>query len=106
LIETFFKDSEKNSIDISFKKIEADKLVAQCEEAYKITTTKGLAAAFDQRAGKLNNSMWIWVSGLLIALIIGALIGAERVEILSKALNVQDPHMGGETGETDQGKPV
>jgi len=38
----------------------AKKLVDQCEQAYRITTTKGLAAAFDQRAFKMAFSMWVW----------------------------------------------
>ena len=71
-----------------------DKLVAQCEDAYKITTTKGLAAAFDQRASKLAWSMWVWVFGLLIALAIGAYIGSHRLELLSTALNSTTPQWG------------
>lgn len=71
---------------IKEKKAEADKLVSQCEEAYKITTTKGLAAAFDLRAKSLSNSMWLWVGGLLIALGIGMFIGAGRFETLNTAL--------------------
>ena len=34
---------------------EAAQLVKQCEAAYQITTTKGLAGAFDQRAGRRWN---------------------------------------------------
>jgi hypothetical protein len=71
---------------IKEKKEEADKLVSQCEEAYKITTTKGLAAAFDLRAKSLSNSMWLWVVGLLVALGIGMIIGAGRFETLNTAL--------------------
>lgn len=74
--------------------IEADKVVAKCEEAYQITTTKGLAAAFDQRASALEKSMWVWVSGLVVALIIGAVVGADRVELLSNALNQKTPEWG------------
>ena len=51
---------------------EAAKLIELCEAAYQITTTKGLAAAFDQRAGKLAWSMWAWVVGLVFALGIGS----------------------------------
>src|SRR5699024_10298169 len=70
---------------------QAEKLVSQCEEAYRITTTKGLAAAFDQRAIDLKNSMRCWVAGLFIALGVGAWIGAQRVESLSKLLSTSDP---------------
>lgn len=73
--------------------IEAEKLVAQCETAYHITTTKGLAGAFDQRAVKLSQSMWTWVIGLIGALSIGSLIGAGRLDQLSIALNAPSPNM-------------
>ena len=79
---------------ISDSEQEASKLVLQCEEAYRITTTKGLAAAFDQRASRLAWSMWVWVFGLLSALGIGAYIGARRIEILSAAMSGNDPQWG------------
>lgn len=74
---------------------QAEKLVQQCEAAYHITTTKGLAGAFDQRAGKLAWSMWTWVAGLVLALGIGSLIGAQRLDILSAALQATNPNWGG-----------
>lgn len=92
-IEALFNDSKNNSKIIGDKKIEAEKLVAQCEVAYQITTTKGLAGAFNQRANALNWSMYGWVLGLLSALAIGAWIGSQRVDILSKALQDKDPSM-------------
>lgn len=85
-------DDELNTIKLT--KIEADKLVAQCEEAYRITTTTGLAGAFDQRAKSLSNSMWGWVIGLIITLIVGTLMGSTRVELLSKSMVTPDPHWG------------
>lgn len=88
-IDTYHKTVQEVSTLISNKKDEADKLVAQCEEAYKITTTKGLAAAFDQRAIKLSNSMWVWVLGLLVALGIGVYIGSYRFEALNSAMKSQ-----------------
>jgi hypothetical protein len=74
---------------------EAKKLIEQCEAAYHITTTKGLAGAFDQRAGKLAWSMWAWVAGLVIALGIGSYIGAHRLEVLSVALQAPSLNWGG-----------
>ncbi len=93
-IDTYYKDADKTSKFLIAKKDEADKIVAQCEEAYRITTTKGLAAAFDQRATRLSNTMWIWVVGLLLSLVAGGLIGASRFEALAKALQIQDPQWG------------
>jgi len=66
---------------------EAEKLVEQCDDALQITTTQGLAAGFDQKARELKNSIWVWIFGLLIALVAGAWIGSERVEAFTQALN-------------------
>jgi len=65
----------------------AEKLKAQCEEAFRITTTKGLSAAFDQRAKALAVSMWWWVAGLAISLALAVYLGAERVTLLNSALS-------------------
>lgn len=64
----------------------AQKLIAQCEAAYHITTTKGLAGAFDQRATSLAWSMRGWVAGLAAALIAGSWIGSVRLSTLAAAL--------------------
>ena len=65
----------------------AAKLVNECDDALQITTTQGLAAGFDQKAKELKNSIWIWIVGLLIALIAGAWIGGERVDAFTQALS-------------------
>ena len=88
-IDNYQKQIENINKLIENKKEEADKLVSQCEEAYRITTTKGLAAAFDQRANKLSYSMWGWVVGLMIALGFGIYIGSERFKILNTAINTE-----------------
>jgi len=68
---------------------EASSLVEQCDDALQITTTQGLAAGFDQKARELKNSIWVWITGLLIALVSGAWIGAERVNAFTLVLNEQ-----------------
>ncbi|MGN4978906.1 hypothetical protein [Aeromonas sp. 95A] len=73
--------------EINSGKEKTDKLVEKCEEAYKITTTKGLAAAFDKRASSLSISVWAWVAGLLVALYVGATIGTQRIDHLTSALS-------------------
>jgi hypothetical protein len=88
------KNATEAAKQIADRQTEAEKLVQQCEEAYRITTTKGLAAAFDQRANRLGWSMWVWVGGLLTALVIGAYLGSHRVELLSSAIANTDPHWG------------
>lgn len=79
---------------ITAQEIEAAKLVQQCEQAYRITTTKGLAAAFDQRAFRIAFSMWVWVLGLVVALLAATYLGAERVKLLSIAMTGDDPKWG------------
>lgn len=83
------RESETLSHEEKIKKrsIEADKIVSQCEDAYRITTTKGLAAGFDSRASKLGQSMWVWVIGLVISLGIGAYMGSQRLTSLSGLLS-------------------
>ena len=72
---------------------DADSLVKNCEDAYQITTTKGLAGAFDQRAENLANTMWVWVAGLVISLLAVALIGHNRIGALTLVL-AGDPKWG------------
>jgi len=71
---------------------EAQKLIAQCEAAYHITTTKGLAGAFDQRAASLAWSMRGWVAGLAIALAAGSWIGGARLSTLATVLTQPTPN--------------
>lgn len=73
--------------EINSGKEKTDKLVEKCEEAYKITTTKGLAAAFDKKASSLSLSVWAWVVGLLVALYLGATIGTQRIDHLTSAIS-------------------
>jgi hypothetical protein len=79
---------------IRLQAAEADDLIKKCEDAYQITTTKGLAAAFDQRARALNISMFAWVFGLLVSLYFGARFGSSRIEVLSTLLADTHPDWG------------
>jgi len=74
--------------------VSARKLIEQCEEAYHITTTKGLAGAFDQRANNLAWSMRGWVVGLMIALVAGSILGAAKLTSLSAELASDNPKWG------------
>lgn len=64
----------------------ASSLVSQCDDALQITTTQGLAAGFDQKAKELQNSIWVWIIGLLVALAFGIGIGSSRVADFTEAL--------------------
>ena len=79
---------------IEASNLSAEKLVEQCEEAYRVTTSKGLAGAFDQRATGLSRSIQLWVLALVVALGVAALLGGQRVELLSKNLGDTDPKWG------------
>ncbi|MDH0711075.1 hypothetical protein [Acinetobacter johnsonii] len=89
----------KTSVEAQLKSInelheQAKQLIENCEDAYRITTTKGLAAAFDERAGDLKKSMRLWVGGLLLALCVGAWIGHERIQILTTSLTAPNLNWG------------
>lgn len=74
-ISEFLNQAMAQSTAIHALEENAGKLVSQCEEAYKITTTKGLAGAFAQRQSNLTWSMWAWVIVLVAALGVGYFLG-------------------------------
>lgn len=88
------EEVDKLLIFINENKSVSDQLVSNCEDAYRITTSKGLAGAFEQRAKKLAWSMWVWVAGLLCALGAAWYVGAQRIEILTSSLSTPDPKWG------------
>lgn len=85
-IKTNHGDSKTALDNITQQQDEADKLVQKCEEAYRITTTKGLAAAFDSRASQLSVSMRLWAVGLFVALTASAYFGSQRMGLLVKII--------------------
>ena len=95
------KDAAKNSAEsyrlaevMKKRNEEAEAVLKQCEEAYRASTSRGLAAAFDQRATRLGLSITAWTVGLLAALATGTYLGVERVHTLSVALSAPDPRWG------------
>lgn len=93
-IEKLKEKSIANEETINNKIEQAGKLIDQCEEAYRVTTTKGLAGAFEDRANRLSKSMWVWVFGLLVALIVGAFIGSERLQSLTLEMKAENANAG------------
>ena len=73
---------------------EASAVVDKCDEAYRITTSQGLAAAFDSRAEKLRKSTNWWAGWLALALISGAGLGLLRISALSTVLANEHPNWG------------
>lgn len=89
----------KASVEAQLKSInelheQAEKLIESCEDAYRITSTKGLALAFDQRASSLKWSIRLWVGGLLFALGVGAWIGHQRIQVLTTSLTEPNLNWG------------
>lgn len=77
---------EEESKKINEIKIEAEAVLKACKEAYRASTSQGLAAAFTERSETLSTSMWVWVSGLIGALCAGGFFGGLQIEKLSNSL--------------------
>jgi hypothetical protein len=67
---------------------DADATLARCESAYSGATSVGLGAAFAERSKKLGWSMWLWVCGLILALVAGALFGTHQLTSLSEIVKM------------------
>lgn len=67
---------------------EANAIIGRCDAAYRSTTSEGLASAFAERARSLNASMWIWVAGLIVALVAGAVLGTGQLKQLAGAISL------------------
>lgn len=63
---------------------DAKSVLERCETAYSAATSVGLAAAFTERSGSLSMSMWIWVVGLVGALVAGSYFGSSQLHTLSE----------------------
>lgn len=68
-------------------KSEAQGYIDKCEEAFRTTTSKGLAGAFQDKAEKLNVSIRYWVGGLIFSLAAGAVVGYFRLHALESYLS-------------------
>lgn len=69
---------------------EAETIIERCEEAYRSTTSQGLASAFADRAKELNLSMSWWVGGLVGALAIGGTVGTNQLHALAETIKSAD----------------
>jgi len=82
LAEAALEEAQALLASIQRSEGEARKLVENTEDAYSAATTRGLGEAFQRRADRTARSMWVWVAGLLLALIVGAIAGHIRVASL------------------------
>ena len=69
---------------------EAKAVLEKCKTSYSAATSVGLAAAFNDRSIALSRSMWIWVVGLIAALITGGIFGSAQLHTLSEILKIQN----------------
>ena len=66
--------------------LEGEAIVARCSSAYAASTSHGLAAAFTERSAALGKSMWVWVTGLVVALTLGSCIGSTQLHSFSELI--------------------
>lgn len=82
--EIFISELKKAAGDdaaaVASSKDEAEALVRACEVAYRITTSAGLAGAFEYRSRSLARTGWVWVSILTASLLAAVAIGKERYD--------------------------
>lgn len=77
---------ESISESMKLMRDEADKIVEAVGASYRATTSKGLAASFEESAAKLSGSINWWVGGLVASLGIAAFIGYWRIEVINQVL--------------------
>lgn len=65
---------------------QADDYLKKIQNSYRTLTSIGLAQSFKTREVQLNNSMLIWVLGLMASLLLAAAIGKERFPEIAAAI--------------------
>lgn len=89
-MEKYLDEATNGSTMLNLQAEQATKLINQCDEAYRATTTKGLAGAFDRRSGRLNWSIVSWVLCLFIGLGGAIIIGALRYKVIEDSLTASN----------------
>lgn len=78
--------ASKAAQELTEKNNEAKDVLEKIQLTYAAATSQGLASAFTERSKGLANSMWVWTLAFIIALIIGAIFGTQRVEEINNLL--------------------
>lgn len=78
--------ASKVAQELSEKNKEAKAVLEDIESTYAAATSQGLAAAFSERSKGLANSMWVWTAAFVVALIVGAIFGTQRVQEINDLL--------------------
>lgn len=68
---------------------EADQVLNECHTAYSSATSQGLAKAFTDRSNELKATMFFWVGGLTLALLIGGYVGGSQLNSLIDLFRAQ-----------------
>jgi hypothetical protein len=68
-------------------KKEAEQLIDRFKQAYRITTSTGLAGAFEYRSRSLARVGWVWVSILISALGVAIWLGKDRYDTIREILS-------------------
>lgn len=64
----------------------ATAILEKCETAYASSTSVGLAAAFSERSTSLSRSIYVWVIGLVIALVLAGVFGSQQLDKLTSLM--------------------
>ncbi|MCE0917972.1 hypothetical protein [Pseudomonas sp. NMI760_13] len=94
-IGNILADAEGVSKQMVLHAAEAREILARCESVYSSATSVGLAAAFTERSKALDLSMWGWVAGLVVALIVGGVAGSAQLHNLAFELTKADSNSVG-----------
>lgn len=85
-IGVHLKLAKENSDAVDKAQKQAAQLVQKCEEAYRITTSAGLAGAFEYRSKSLSLVGWVWVCILIASLSAAVVLGKDRYDGLKSLL--------------------
>jgi hypothetical protein len=84
----------KYSIILKTNATDAEAIIALCDDAYRSKTNENLSRAFADRSKEITETIWLWVFGLVIALIVGGLLGSMQLSSLNNLIknniNVQN----------------
>lgn len=77
------KEQEENLERI---KKNASEILKKCETAYASSTSVGLAKVFADRSKSLSWSIYVWVAGLIVALISAGIFGSQQLQKLTSLM--------------------
>lgn len=85
-ISKFETDAGVSKSNLTKMESEAKAALEKCHSAYAAATSQGLATAFSERSSALATSMWVWTIAFVVALVVGAVFGTQRVHQIGELL--------------------